>query len=205
MNFLRKMNIVVFFLFIPFYSVHAISPGDEVSINKNGQVITVRAKAQLESDKLYFVVAGDKGLVLDGPVKKNGYIWYLIDWDDLTKVRKQGWTALGDNWFSVTGKPLVDKLDVLHEYSKTFFENRPQKISQDLGVPEQILAEYNSHREKGFHSLDLCNKNLSRSVSALQNNNYTQAYQEYKYAVVHLNNTKKFFNLANQVIAVVED
>jgi len=181
-------------------SAFAIKPGDEVIVDQKRSEINVRSVAGKTGKNLYQVSSGQKGMVLDGPVNKDGYIWFLVDWDDSDVQLVHGWTALGEDWYTGNGKTLISKLSFLQNLSESFFLNRPVKIESEEEYSDSVLEKYNTEREQGFKSLDRANKNLGKALKAMEEKNYTNAYMEYKYSVVHLSNTKQSFNLASKAL-----
>ena len=180
--------------------LHAIQLGDEVIVAQDKSAISVRSKANTAAIKQYQIEAGDKGIVLQGPVSANGYQWFLIDWDDSDWEQEKGWTALVNAWYGPTGQTLISKLTLAQELAEEFFKNRPDKLGPQGDYSDDLKLSYKQKRENGFKSLDRSNKNMRLALEAIRINDLVTAYREYKYAIVQLNNTKQFFNEAVEIL-----
>ena len=191
------------FLLLSSGALFALGPGDEVVVDAKRKDINVRAATSASGELLYQVSANELGLILKGPVDRNGHRWYLIEWGDGTDVKQAGWTAMVDNWYTPTGQTLISKLALVQKLSEDFFKNRPSRLDPQKEYPDEIKKIYTKNREMGFLSLDKTNKNLSKALQAIQQNDHAKAYQEYKYAVVQLTNTKEYFSESAQIRAEI--
>ncbi len=123
----------------------SLSAGDRVAVSKDSINIRVAPAGTILGKQ--FINA--KGTVVDGPITKNGYIWWKIDYDSSF----DGWSA-GDYLTKIGNKasvsvvpmsasnksPSITATAIFSEFSKSLV-NQIQQVNYLLGIPFSYIEK----------------------------------------------------------------